>query len=285
MSRVYPFEAIPLSFSLACLEPAIESEVTREHYLCHYMHYIDGLNAALAPFAAYQSWSLPKLVAFSSALPVHIRTQVAHNAGGVFNHELYWHNVQNHSCDTPQPVGGLAAAINDRFGDFESFQACFNEAAAKLFGSGWTWLVVENRTGNLSVETTANQDTPLSSRFSPLLALDLWEHAYYYQYQSDRQCYIDNWWHLLDWDSIDQLYQRAIAPDETEARFTLASRPHRPPSPYPHGCTSNIEAIPAGESYYAHKHLNTFTNVCGGKSHASNSFYAAKTRSRRKRHK
>jgi len=284
MARVYPFEALDLSFALSDLEPSLNSDITRTHYIEHYMRYVDELNHLLSAYPQYKIWSLPKLVAFSSALPQGIRAKVKNAAGGVFNHELYWYNMQCFSCEIPSPNGCLLKEINISFGDFAAFRKQFADAAEKLTGSGWVWLVVENRSGKLNIETTSNQDTPLSSRFSPILNLDMWEHAYYLQYQNDKSAYIDAWWHLLNWDNIAELYALATQPNTTDALFTLAGSTQQSVSVYPHNCKSNIEAIPAGESYYAHKHPNSFTNACGGKAYSSNSYYSH-SRSRRKRRK
>ena len=288
MSCIYPFEASALNFNISCLEPAINADVTREHYLGHYMHYINALNDALASYPTYQSWSLTKMVAFHSALPLALRSVVANSAGGVYNHELYWHNFQEYSCCLPEPVGKVAQAIDQCFGNFSNFLCQFNETAAKLSAPGWVWLVVENRTGKLSIETTNGQDSPLSKRFSPILALDLWEHAYYDQYQSDKACYIENWWHLLDWDSIDQLYEQATNPKDCECSFTLACPPQHQQTTTcnnPKDCSTNGEAVAAGESYYAHKHQNFGSNHCGNNSHCSTPYYNSKSCYRRKKRK
>lgn len=286
MSRIYPFEAIPLNFSISCLEPAIDAEVTREHYLGHYMRYINGLNDALAPYPTYQSWPLTKLVAFSCALPLALRSAVANNAGGVFNHELYWHNFQEYSCSIPEPVCKLAQAIDSCFGSFSNFLAQFTDAAIKLSAPGWVWLVVENRTGKLSIETTTEHASPLSKRFSPILALDLWEHAYYDQYQSDKACYIENWWHLLDWYSIDKLYEQATNPKDCDGMFTLACPPQHQQTTTcnnPKDCSTSGEAVATGESYYTHKHQTFCANNCGNNTHNSTPYYNSKSCHRRKK--
>ena len=285
MSRIYPFEALPLAFSPASLEPAVCNEVTREHYVNHYMCHVDDLNAALSDYPTYQSWSLAKLTAFAQALPLSIRQKVAYHAGGCFNHELYWQTLTAYNCEAQMPKNDLRQIINQCFGDYAAFKNNFTQAALGLVGSGWVWLVCENKNGRLMIQATQNQITPLSGRFTPILALDMWEHAYYDQYQSDKSGYIDAWWQLIDWDAVDKLWKQAVNPSTEDAPYTLAKQATHNTSPMPYGCKSSVEATPAGESYYQHKHLNTFTNPCGGKSHAANSYYQSKSRTKRsKRH-
>ena len=288
MSRMYPFEAIPFSFSISCLEPAICADVTEEHYLGHYMHYLNGLNDTLAAYPTYQSWSLTKLAAYHCALPLALRASIANYAGGVYNHELYWHNFQEYCCQLPKAVGKLALAIEDYFGSFSNFMCQFTETAQKMSAPGWVWLVVENRTGKLTIESTTEQAAPLSKRFSPILALDLWEHAYYEQYQSDKACYIENWWHLLNWDSIDKLFGQATNPQDCEGLFTLACLPQHKQKQTcinPKDCSTNGEAVATGESYYTSKHQNICANSCGNNSHGSTPYYNSKSCNCRKKQK
>ena len=174
MSRTFPFEAQPLAFAPTALEPGLCAEVTREHYINHYMRYIDGLNQTLSSYPAYQSWSLAKLCAFSQALPQSIRQNIANNAGGCFNHELYWHNMRSSVCDTAAPTGALGQMIDQCFGDYQTMQNDFTQAALNLTGSGWAWLICDNRSGKLAIQLSANQATPINGRTTPILALDLW---------------------------------------------------------------------------------------------------------------
>lgn len=283
MSRTFPFEAQPLAFAPTALEPGLCAEVTREHYINHYMRYIDGLNQTLSSYPAYQSWSLAKLCAFSQALPQSIRQNIANNAGGCFNHELYWHNMRSSVCDTAAPTGAFGQMIDQCFGDYQTMQNDFTQAALNLTGSGWAWLICDNRSGQLAIQLSANQATPINGRTTPILALDLWEHAYYDQYQSNKADYIDAWWQLIDWESVSDLWQEATNPTAEESAYTLAQKLKPQTSPTPYGCKSSVEATPAGESYYMHKHLNTFSNPCGGKSHSSNNYYSAKSRARRRK--
>ena len=293
MSNTYRFEASALCFTMSCLEPALNTEVTKEHYLGHYLHYINALNDALAPYPTYQSWSLAKLAAYPHALPLALRSVIASSAGGVYNHELYWYNLQEYSCCLPEACGKLAQAIKQYFGSFSDFVCQFTETANKLSAPGWVWLVVENRTGKLCIETTAGQNTPINKRFSPILALDLWEHAYYAQYQSDKAGYIENWWHILNWDSIDKLYEQTTNPQNNDGYFTLAAPVQHQQSTTCHNpkdCSTNGEATATGESYYAHKHQsygsnNCGCNNCGSNSHCSTPYYNSKSCYRRKKRK
>lgn len=282
--RTYPFEATILNFSSASLEPAISPETTKAHYTNHYMSYIDDLNEILAKYPTYQNWSLAKLAAFPQALPSNIRTITGNAARGVFNHELYWHTLKSYTCEDNLPCGNLATAICQSFGDYENFQKSFSSVALRVAGSSWVWLVTENKSGKLFIQQSSNYDTPLNGRFSPILALDLWEHAYYAQYQNNRQSYITNWWQIIDWQAADTLYKNATSPTNEPSSFSLAQLSSKSSANTPGGCKSTIEATPAGESYYTHKHLNTFTNPCGSKSHASNSYYSTKMRRNRKNH-
>lgn len=200
MENCYPFTLMPLPYGFDALEPCIDARTVEIHYTKHHQNYVNQLNQALSQYPGYQSWSLEKLVMHYNALPAPLRIPVRNNAGGVYNHNFYWDSMTD--CPRGLSPGNLFHAIQREYGSFDRFRQCFTEAANHVFGSGWTWLVVD-RTGSLNIISTANQDAPLSSRTTPLLNLDLWEHAYYLQYQNRRSEYINCWWNLVDWVEVE----------------------------------------------------------------------------------
>ncbi len=206
MNNHYPFELEPLPYAYDALEPHLSSEIVQIHYENHHQNYVNSLNQALSRYPHYQNWYLEKLVAHYNALPVQIRTAVQNNAGGVYNHNLYWSSMC--PCSNYFPIGTLKKAIDRYYGSFAFFQKQFKSNAMDVFGSGWVWLVADT-SANLDIVVTANQDSPLSSRLTPIINLDMWEHSYYLQYHSTRSEYIDNWWHLVDWTYAEERYQSA----------------------------------------------------------------------------
>jgi|SRR5690554_5749801 len=201
--QTYPFTLIPLPYDYEALEPYIDKETMYYHHDKHHQAYVNNLNKALADHPEYHSMTLPELLKSLSSLPKEIQTAIRNNGGGVYNHNLFW------AAMTPQasnkPVGRLAAAIDDKYGSYNDFKAAYKKAALGRFGSGWTWLV-SDKTGNISIISTANQDTPLEANLKPILPLDVWEHAYYLKYQNRRGDYIDNWFNIVDWQQADILY-------------------------------------------------------------------------------
>ena len=204
MSNCYPFVLEPLPYAYDALEPYISAETVRIHYEHHHQNYVNKLNQVLARYPYYQTWYLEKLLTHIKSLPFEIRTAVQNNGGGDYNHNVYWSSMT--PCSNYFPTGSLAQAINRYYGSFAFFQQQFKTCAMDVFGSGWTWLVTDS-SGNLDIINTANQDTPLPQRLTPIINLDIWEHAYYLQYQYDRSAYIDNWWHLVDWAYAEEQYQ------------------------------------------------------------------------------
>ena len=203
MKENYPFLLRPLPYDYTALEPYIDARTVEIHHDRHLKNYVNQLNLALENHPQYHLWSLEKLLCNCASLPKEIQTAVFNNGGGVFNHNLYFDIM-----DSPQkeePHGIVVNAIQRTFGTFEQFQSRFSEAAASVFGSGWAWLVL-NQFGCLQIVQTANQATPLPGCLCPLLALDVWEHAYYLQYQNERKRYIENWFHLINWAKVDDHY-------------------------------------------------------------------------------
>ena len=192
-----------LPYSHDALEPHIDSRTMEIHHGKHHNAYINNLNNALADYADLQSKSVEALLKDLSTVPANIRTAVRNNGGGHLNHSLFWPSMGPNTGGVPS--GELATAIDAAFGDFDAFKAEFSQAAATRFGSGWAWLSL-SANGALTVSSTANQDNPVSEGLTPLLGLDVWEHAYYLNYQNRRPDYVSAWWNVVNWDSVSQLY-------------------------------------------------------------------------------
>lgn len=205
MNETFPFQVEPLPYPYNGLEPAISKETLEFHHDKHYKTYVDNLNGILADFPKLQDMTLEYLLTHLEELPADIRTGIRNNGGGVYNHQLYFRCMQGDGFSMPE--GDLANAIHRDFESVDNFNRVITNAAVKQFGSGYAWLVCEN--GKLSVLSTANQETPISDSKHPLLCIDVWEHAYYLQYQNRRADYIANWLNLINWDYVDCLYQTA----------------------------------------------------------------------------
>ena len=212
MESHYPFTLPPLPFAYDALLPELDEKTMHFHHDKHFATYVDKLNELLAKYPAYQDWPLEKLVQGWPELPEDIRQGVRNNAGGVYNHDLYFKTL--HSTPVTAPGAALQGAIDRDFGDLQELKRAMKEAALGQFGSGWAWLASDDQ-GRLSVRKTPNQDTPLP--LTPLLACDVWEHAYYLPYQNRRADYFEAWWRLVDWPTISQAYEKAAG-----------SRPHYP---------------------------------------------------------
>ena len=181
------------------LEPYIDARTMEIHHSKHHNAYITNLNNALADHEELQTKSVQDLLADLSAVPDSIRTAVRNNGGGHLNHSLFWPSMSQNGGGAPS--GELADAISAAFGDFDTFKSEFSKAAATRFGSGWAWLS-SSANGTLTVSSTANQDNPVSDGLTPLLGLDVWEHAYYLNYQNRRPDYVDAWWNVVNWDEV-----------------------------------------------------------------------------------
>jgi superoxide dismutase, Fe-Mn family len=201
------FELPSLPYGADALEPFIDTETMTIHHDRHHKAYVDNLNAAVAADPALRGRAIEDLLADISSLPPAIRN----NGGGHWNHSLFW------SLLAPAGTGGspspqLAAAIERDFGSIDAFKEAFNKAATSRFGSGWAWLIVNE--GRLVITSTANQDNPLmdvaEARGEPILAVDVWEHAYYLKYQNKRGEYLAAFWNVVNWDQVNSLYAKAI---------------------------------------------------------------------------
>lgn len=192
------FTTPDLPYDYAALEPHIDEATMRVHHDKHHVGYTTKLNAAVdgTEFASMQPEEIVKNL---SKVPENIRTAVRNNGGGHVNHALFWTIMSPSGGGTPS--GDLAAAIDAAFGSFDEFKTAFKQAAATRFGSGWAWLV-KDAGGKLAVVSTANQDNPLSDGKTPILGLDVWEHAYYLKYQNRRPDYIDAFFNVVDWSKV-----------------------------------------------------------------------------------
>lgn len=198
--EIKKFTLKPLPYKYNALEPYIDKKTMQIHHTKHQQAYVDNLNKALANCPELYKKTAGELISNTNALPSDIKQAVINNAGGVYNHEFFWTVM---SPDHNQkPHGNLLNAINDNFGCFDKFKEEFSSKALSNFGSGWTWLVKDSN-NKLSIMNTANQDSPISLGYTPILGLDIWEHAYYLKYQNRRVEYINNWWNIINFDQAE----------------------------------------------------------------------------------
>ncbi|GJM17513.1 MAG: superoxide dismutase [Mn] [Thermodesulfobacteriota bacterium] len=192
-----------LPYEYNALEPHIDAKTMEIHHSKHHQTYVNNLNNALGNHPELESKSIEELVTDLNAVPEDIRTAVRNNGGGHANHSMFW------LCMSPngggEPTGELSEAINGTFGSLDSFKEQFAKAGATRFGSGWAWLCVDG-SGNLVVTSTPNQDNPLSDGLTPILGLDVWEHAYYLNYQNRRPDYISAFWNVVNWEQVAANY-------------------------------------------------------------------------------
>ncbi|ASK63179.1 superoxide dismutase [Virgibacillus phasianinus] len=199
------FELPELPYAYDALEPTIDKETMNIHHTKHHNTYVTKLNGALEGHSDLQDKSLNDLVASLDSVPQDIRTAVRNNGGGHANHSLFWKVLSPNGGG--EPSGELADKINGTFGSFDKFKEQFENAAKTRFGSGWAWLVVNN--GELEVISTPNQDNPLMEGKTPVLGLDVWEHAYYLKYQNKRPEYVSAFWNVVNWDEVTKNYNEA----------------------------------------------------------------------------
>jgi Fe-Mn family superoxide dismutase len=200
-----PFKLPPLPYAYDALEPHIDARTMEIHHTKHHQAYIDNANAALEKHPALAGKPVEALLRDLSGVPEDIRTIIRNHGGGHANHELFWTILRK---DGGRPSGDLAAAIDGAFGGFDAFKSQFETAAKTRFGSGWAWLSVKND-GGLVVTSTPNQDSPLSEGLTPVLGLDVWEHAYYLKYQNRRPDYVAAFWNVVHWDEVARRFKAA----------------------------------------------------------------------------
>jgi superoxide dismutase, Fe-Mn family len=199
------FELPQLPYAYDALEPHIDKETMNIHHTKHHNTYVTNLNNALQGNEELLSKSVEEVIANLDAVPEAARTAVRNNGGGHANHSLFWQILAPNGGGAP--TGELADAISSKFGSFDSFKEEFAKAATTRFGSGWAWLSVSN--GELEVSSTPNQDSPLMEGKTPILGLDVWEHAYYLNYQNRRPDYISSFWNVVNWDEVSKRYSAA----------------------------------------------------------------------------
>ncbi len=199
------FQLPPLPYPEDALEPHVDARTMNIHHSKHHAAYTNNLNNAIAG-TDLDNKSIEEILSNLDAVPENIRTAVRNNGGGYVNHALFWSIMGPNQGGAPG--GALSEAINRAFGSFEAFKDAFGKAAATRFGSGWAWLYV-GKDGNLAVGSTPNQDTPIMEGNTPILGLDVWEHAYYLNYQNRRPDYITAWWNVVNWDAVAANYAAA----------------------------------------------------------------------------
>lgn len=197
------FELPKLPYAYDALEPFIDARTMEIHYTKHHQGYTNKLNDALAKHPEFDM-PLEKVLADLTLVPQDIRGAVQNNGGGFYNHKLFWTILKVNNGQKPE--GELGKAIDEAFGSFDAFKEAFSNAAATRFGSGWAWLIVTKE--GLKVVSTANQDTPLDQG-TPILGLDVWEHAYYLNYQNRRPDYISAFFNVVNWDQVAEYYKAA----------------------------------------------------------------------------
>jgi Fe-Mn family superoxide dismutase len=194
-----PYEVPDLPYDYAALEPHIDEATMRVHHDKHHQAYVDKANAALEG-TQHAGAPIEDVLRDLSVLPDDKRTAVRNNGGGHYNHSLFWESMSPDGGG--EPSGDVASGISDAFGSFADFQAKFKETGVNQFGSGWSWLVLDG--GDLAIVGSPNQDNPISNGQTPLLGVDVWEHAYYLKYQNKRPDYIDAWWNVVNWAKVQE---------------------------------------------------------------------------------
>jgi Fe-Mn family superoxide dismutase len=197
----------PLKYAFDALEPVIDARTVEIHHDKHHATYLKNLNTALQNFPDLSALPLEQILADLRKVPEEIRLAVKNNGGGVYNHNLYWAAMRPGQAGQPGSV--LLAAIERTFSSFDQFKTDFEKAGLTRFGSGYAWLSV-NIEKKLIIHSTANQDCPLSDNLKPILVVDVWEHAYYLNYQNRRADYLTAWWNLVDWDEAEKRYSEAM---------------------------------------------------------------------------
>ena len=199
------YELPPLPYPYDALEPHIDAQTMQIHHDKHHATYVTNLNNALKDSPDLAALPIEELLKNLDRVPEASRTAVRNNGGGHANHTMFWEIMGPNGGG--QPSGPLAEAINSAFGSFDNFKAEINKAGAGRFGSGWAWLVADG-SGNLSITSTPNQDSPLMDGKTPILGVDVWEHAYYLKYQNRRPDYLAAWWNTVNWDKVAERYQK-----------------------------------------------------------------------------
>ena len=199
------FKLPALNYAYDALESHIDKRTMEIHHTKHHQAYVDNLNKALEGHSRYQEKDIRELIAELNSLPDEIKTAVRNNGGGHLNHTMFWDLMSPNGGGNP--TGELAKRMEEDFGGFEEFKKEFKKAALGRFGSGWAWLL-KKEDGRLEIVSTPNQDNPVSEGKNPLLGIDVWEHAYYLNYQNRRGDYIDAWFNVVDWKKVEENYSK-----------------------------------------------------------------------------
>jgi len=197
-------ELKPLPYAYNALEPYIDEATMKLHHDKHHQTYVDKLNAALEPYAGLQKLSVEELLKNLDTVPEQGRNAVRNHGGGTYNHALFWPMLKK----DVKPSGAVIKAIEAEYGSFDKFKEKFTASANAMFGSGWTWLVLNGK--KLEIMNTPNQDSPLSQGKIPILTIDLWEHSFYLLRNNRRPEWIEAWWHVVNWDFVNKLYADAL---------------------------------------------------------------------------
>jgi Fe-Mn family superoxide dismutase len=197
------FALPPLPYDFSALEPHIDAQTMEIHHDRHHQAYINNLNAAIEKHPELGSKSIEELLSDLAAIPEDIRTVVRNNGGGHYNHSMFWEIMGPGAGG--EPTGAVGAAISSAFGDYATFKETLTKAAVGQFGSGWGWLV-KDASGKLSIFGRPNQDTPLSEGLTPVLGVDVWEHAYYLKYQNKRPDYVTAWFNTINWEAVNKRF-------------------------------------------------------------------------------
>ena len=211
----YPFKLPDLGYPFAALEPHIDAQTMEIHHGKHHATYVNNLNAALEKHTQLHGREIEDLLRNLSSLPQEIQTAVRNNGGGHYNHTLFWQWMAPGGAR--EPSGALAQALTSEFGSVEKFKEALTQAGLGRFGSGWAWLVMD-QAGKLKVTSTPNQDSPISEALTPVLGVDVWEHAYYLKYQNRRADYLKAWWNVVNWTKVAQTFEQARQRAGTMAR-------------------------------------------------------------------
>lgn len=203
----YPFTLMPLPYGYDALSPYVSEETLHFHHDKHHQAYVDNLNRLLEPHANLHDWTLEELLCRNHSLPQAIRTGVANNAGGVYNHNQLWLSMTGQPVE---PHGQVFQAILGQYGTLDAFQKEFIQAGVARFGSGWSYLALDKRAG-LVIGSLANQETVMDHGLCLLMLFDVWEHAYYLDYQNRRPDYLAAMWNVVNWDYMEQRYQACLA--------------------------------------------------------------------------
>ena len=199
-----PFALPPLPYAYDALEPHLDAQTMQIHHDKHHLAYVTNLNKAVAGQPDLEKKSVEDLLRDLRSVPEGVRKAVQNHGGGHANHSLFWQSLKKN--DGGKPIGQLAQAIDKKWGSFDSFKSDFTKAATTLFGSGWAWLALDGK--ELRIEQTPNQDSPLSQGRTPLLGIDVWEHAYYLKYQNRRPDYIAAFYNAINWDFVSERYAK-----------------------------------------------------------------------------